>query len=70
MTVLQKAVEGLEPQKRVRASEHALKTAIRAMKDCGLSVGKVCINGGRIEIHTTRLEGEDPDEDNGGLEKW
>jgi hypothetical protein len=59
-----------QPQKRVRASEHALKTAIKAMKDCGLSVGKVCINGGRIEIHTAGDDGVEAEEDNGGLEKW
>lgn len=70
MTALPKHQDGLEPQKRVRASEHALKTALKAMQDCGLSVGKVCINGGRIEIHTTHVEGEQPEEDNGGLKDW
>lgn len=59
-----------EPHKRVRASEHAVKVAIKAMKDCGLPVGKVCINGGRIEIHTAADDAVEHDEDNGGLEKW
>lgn len=63
-----------EPQKRVRASEHAVKVAIKAMKDSGLTISKVSINGGRIEIHCTGGgddKGYEGDEYAGlGLEKW
>ncbi len=62
--------DGAPPQKRVRASEHALTTALKAMQACGLPVGKVCINGGRIEIHTAGDDCVEAEEDNGGLEKW
>jgi hypothetical protein len=67
--------EGAPPQKRIKASEHALKTTIKAMKESGLTISKVCINGGRIEIHCVdgayRDKEEEDDEYSGlGLEKW
>jgi hypothetical protein len=70
MTALQKPKAEIEPQKRIRASEHALTTALKAMQACGLSVGKVCINGGRIEIHCAGDDVAEPEEDNGGLKDW
>lgn len=59
-----------EPQKRVRASEHALTTALKAMQSCGLSVEKVSISGGRIEIHCGGVEEEGAEINNGGLKDW
>lgn len=64
------AKPGLDPQKRVRASEHALKAAIKAMQECGLSVEKLSISGGRIEIHCGAIEGVTPTDEYAGLEKW
>jgi len=57
-------------QKRVRASERALRVAFKAMKDSGLSVDKLLINGGQIEIHCAGIERAGADHENEGLEKW
>ena len=69
MTLLRPKPE-LEPQKRVRASEHALTTALKAMQACGLTVDKVSINGGRIEIHCAGGDDAEPVDEYEGLEKW
>ncbi|UDF29314.1 UNVERIFIED_ORG: hypothetical protein LHK14_17645 [Roseateles sp. XES5] len=56
--------------KRVRASESALRIALKVVKDSGLPVEKLCINGGQIEIHVGGVEGKPLDENDEGLEKW
>lgn len=54
---------------RVRASEKAIRAALRAIKDAGLPVDKVCVSGGQVEIHCSLVERETQEND-GGLEKW
>lgn len=66
MTALAPAQNG----KRIRASERALRVALKAIQASGLSVDKLLINGAQIEIHCAGIEGEKPDHDDGGLEKW
>ncbi|NNH59506.1 hypothetical protein HLI01_22485 [Rhizobium laguerreae] len=56
--------------KRVRASENALRIALKAAKAEGMVVDKLCVNGGQIEIHFHGVEGEDQPENDGDLEKW
>lgn len=60
------------PQKstRTRASEKAIRAALFALHDAGMAVEKLCVNGGKVEIHCARVEvGGDHREDT-GLEKW
>ncbi|MDQ0319992.1 hypothetical protein QO002_002130 [Pararhizobium capsulatum DSM 1112] len=59
-----------QPAKRVRASERALRIALRVVQDTGLSVEKLCITGGQIEIHCGRVDAEKPSPDHGGPEDW
>jgi hypothetical protein len=56
--------------KRTRTSERALTIALKAMKDAGLSVDKLLINGAQIEIHCAGIEGTKHQENDEGLEKW
>lgn len=55
---------------RVRASEAALRTALKALKAEGLSVGKLCITGGQVEIHVGGIEANPLIENDGGPEDW
>lgn len=55
---------------RVRASEAAIKAALRAIRGTGISVEKVCVTGGQIEIHCGQVEDMEPAEKDDGLEKW
>ena len=56
--------------KRVRASETAIRAALKAIQDAGLPVGKVCINGGQVEIHCSPVGKTDDGRNNEGLEAW
>lgn len=56
--------------KRVRASDRALRIALKAIQDAGLPVDKVCVSGGQIEIHCGALEEKPTRKKDGGLEKW
>lgn len=58
------------PVKRVRASENALRIALKVVKDSGLPVEKLCVNGGQIEIHIAGVEGKPLEYNDEGLEKW
>jgi len=55
---------------RTRASEAAIRAALRAIKGAGLPVDKVCVSGGSIEIHCGTIEARKTDEKDGGLEEW
>lgn len=55
---------------RVRASEAAIKAALKAIRETGISVEKVCVTGGQIEIHCGQVDGAEPAEKDDGLEKW
>lgn len=55
---------------RTRASEKAIRAALRAIQDAGLPVEKVCVNGGKVEIHCAPIERGDEQSDDKGLEKW
>ncbi len=57
-------------QTRNRVSERTLAATLKAMRDAGMSVDRVCITGGKVEIHTTPIAGETTIPDDGGLEKW
>lgn len=56
--------------KRVRASDRALRIALKAIQDAGLPVDKVCVSGGQIEIHCGAIEGKPARKKNGGLKEW
>lgn len=58
------------PPTRTRASEVAIRAALRAIQDAGLPVEKVCVNGGKVEIHCAPVEPAKPRENDKGLEKW
>lgn len=55
---------------RVRASENAIRAALKAVLETGLSVDKVCVNGGQVEIHCGGVEGPGRPAKDEGLEKW
>lgn len=55
---------------RTRASEKAIRAALRAIQDAGLPVEKVCVNGGKVEIHCAPVEPGKPRRNDEGLEKW
>lgn len=55
---------------RVRASASAIKAALTALRETGIAVDKVCVSGGKVEIHCAHIEGERVDEKDGGLEEW
>lgn len=77
-----------EPTKRstrIRASANAIKAALSAMQESGLSVDRVCVTGGKVEIHcggvdehqSTKNDGSVEDamsagqsDKDGGLEDW
>lgn len=56
--------------KRVRASDHALRIALKAIQDAGLPVDKVCVSGGQIEIHCGTVAGAVTVKKDGGLKDW
>ncbi|KFB10379.1 hypothetical protein [Nitratireductor basaltis] len=56
--------------KRVRASVAAIKAALTAVQETGLSVDKVCVSGGEVEIHCGGIENRKPAQNDGGLEEW
>lgn len=58
------------PSKRIRASESAIRAALKAIQDAGLPVDKVCISGGQVEIHCRSVEDAKSAENDGGLKKW
>lgn len=62
--------EPVKPSTRVRASEAAIKAALKAMRDSGIPIGRVCITGGHVEIHPGAVEGAAAVEDDGGLKDW
>jgi hypothetical protein len=56
--------------KRVRASERALRLTLKAMKDAGIAVDKVCITGAQIEIHCGGVEEVKPQENDRRIKQW
>jgi hypothetical protein len=66
----EEADDGAVASKRVRASQPAIRAALQAIKDVGLTVGKVCVAGGKVEIHCGSVEPGDNDERNSGLKPW
>lgn len=64
------ALQNPEKSSRVRASERAVTIALKALKSAGLSVDKLCIAGGQIEIHCGGVEPKTPTEEDDGLEPW
>lgn len=59
-----------QPTSRIRASERSLTIALKAMQDAGLSVDKLCISGGKIEIHCVPVVENHPAKNDGGLKDW
>lgn len=64
------AITGAQPAKRVRASERALRIALKVVQETGLPVEKLCVNGGQIEIHCGHVEENTPSPEHGGPEDW
>lgn len=56
--------------KRTRTSERALSIALKALKDAGLSVDKVCISGAQIEIICGGVEAKPAPENDRRLKQW
>lgn len=56
--------------KRVRASERAVTAALKAMKNAGLSVEKLCVVGGQINIHAATIENSPDQTEDSGIEQW
>lgn len=64
-------VERITPEpKRLRASETAIRAALRAVRASGLPVDKVCVIGGHVEIHCGHVEGSAAPAKDEGLEEW
>lgn len=61
-----------EPRRssRVRASEVAIKAALKAIQESGIPVDKVCISGGLVEIHCGQVEGAQAPKKDDGLGEW
>lgn len=57
-------------QSRIRTSEKAIRAALKAVQDAGLSVDKVCVTGAQIEIHCGSVVNEEPPENDGRLKQW
>lgn len=55
---------------RTRASKSALQVTLEALKDAGLSVDKVCVNGGKVEIHCAQVAAKPVAKKDGGLKEW
>ncbi|RUW97337.1 hypothetical protein EN784_01395 [bacterium M00.F.Ca.ET.141.01.1.1] len=56
--------------KRLRASQAAIRVTLRALKEAGLPVDKVCVIGGQVEIHCGHLDGGTAVEKDEGLQQW
>lgn len=61
--------------RRARVSENALRIALKTAKAEGLTVNKLCVMGGHIEIHFGDLEAKQAVENNDHenehkLEEW
>lgn len=61
-----------EPPKNTRSrfSENALQASLKAVVDAGLSVHKVCVNGGQLEIFTQPVDEPSPPHSHRGPKKW
>ena len=59
-----------ERQTRVRASASAISAALKAIQDAGLPVEKVCVTGGKVEIHCAPVDGAARPENDEGLKQW
>lgn len=56
---------------RVRASEAAIKATLKAMRENGISIARVCITGGKVEIHPGEVEaGSAPANTDGRIKPW
>ena len=67
---MNKPLAGSPKGKRVRASEPAIRAALTALRNAGLPVGKVCINGGQVEIHCSSVEAPAAAQNDEGLKEW
>jgi hypothetical protein len=59
-----------EKTSRVRASDRALRITLKAMQDAGLPVHKVCISGGKIDIHCQAVEATATVKKDARLKEW
>lgn len=59
-----------EKQARLRSSEAALRKALRAAREEGLSVERLCITGGQYEIHFAGIEPKSAAPNDEGLKEW
>lgn len=58
------------PKCRIRASQAAMEKAIAAIQNSGLTVDKLLIEGGRIEIRIAGVEQHGKPENDDGLQPW
>lgn len=54
----------------MRASESALRIALKVTRESGLAVEKLCISGGQFEIHVRPVEDAPEPENHEGLKEW
>lgn len=64
------ATNGHERPRRTRTSESALRITLAALRDAGLSVDKVCITGGQVEIHCGHVAVKPTAKKDEGLKQW
>jgi len=65
-----KALDRQPSSQRIRASESAIRAALKAIQDAGLPVEKLLVKGGQVEIHCRHIEDAEQEEKDTGLEKW
>lgn len=64
------ASPSIDKAKRTRSSKTAIANALAALKEAGLSVEKLCISGGQVEIQIADIErGKNP-QDYDGEKSW
>lgn len=56
--------------RRARPSERALRIALKAARDEGMIVEKLCVMGGHIEIYFAGIDPNEVNENHGSLDEW
>ncbi|TPW28582.1 hypothetical protein FJU08_17415 [Martelella alba] len=60
----------LPHNRKQRASPATVRSYLKVAREAGLTVDKMCIDGGKVEIHFADLESPRSPIDDGDLEKW
>ncbi len=60
----------LKPKTRIRSSQATIEKAISAAQSCGLTVDKLLINGGRVELRLAPVDAQAQKTNPAGPKKW